>query len=138
MAKFELRAGEEVIERVGIGNLTRKRGAGQMIVTDRRLVVVDSASVFWLMMFGWLGFLYAAARHSKRIHCDLRRGSLKRVELIGDRRLVLHTQGEGYAAQHIPINDLANAERWNDRLMLWNAGSAGPALLPEARLIEHR
>jgi hypothetical protein len=108
-----------------------------MIVTDRRLVVVDSASVFWLMLFGWIGFLYAAAKHSKRVHCDLPRGSLERVEIIGDRRLVLHTQGEGYAAQHIPLNNLANAERWKDRLMLWNAGTAGAEPLPEARVIEH-
>ena len=138
MAKFEVQAGEQVIDRVRIGNLTNKRGAGQLIVTDRRLVVVDSTSFFWLLLFGWIGLIYAAAKHSKRVHCDLSRGSLEQVELVASRRLVLHTQGEGYAAQHIQIDNIANAERWKDRLMLWNAGTGGVELLPTARVIEPR
>jgi hypothetical protein len=136
MAKFELQAGEQVIERVRIGNLTNKRGAGQMIVTDRRLVVVDTTSLFWVLLFGWVGLIFVAAKSNKRVHCDLPRGTLEQIERVDNRTLVLHTQGEGYAAQHIQINNLSNAERWKDRLMLWNAGTAGAELLPTARVIE--
>jgi len=136
MAKFEVQPGEQVMERTRIGRLSNKRGSGELILTDRRLVVVDSNGFGWLAFFGWLGFLYAAARLNKRIHCDLPRGSLAQLELFGDRTLVLHTHGEGYAAQHIQIN-ITDAERWKGRLVLWNAGTAGAAPLPTARVIEH-
>src|SRR5450432_2004784 len=116
MAKFELQAGEQVMERVQFGILTRKRGPRQLIVTDRRLVVVDSMSLLSVVLFGWLTALFAAARRSKRIHYELARGSLEQVELVGKRSLVLHTRGEGYAAQHIQIDNIADAERWKDRL----------------------
>jgi hypothetical protein len=136
MAKFELRAGEQVMERVQFGTLTRKRGPRQLIVTDRRLVVADSMSLLSVVLFGWLKALFAAGRN-KRMHYELKRGSLEQIELIGKRSLVLHTHGEGYAAQHIQIDHIADAERWKDRLMIWNASTTGAELLPEARVIEH-
>jgi hypothetical protein len=136
MAKFEVQAGEQVMERVKFGMITTKRGPRQLIVTDHRLVVVDSMNLLSVVLFGWLTSLFAAARRSKRMHYELVRGSLEQVELVGKRGLVLHTQGEGYAAQHIQIDNIADAERWKDRLMVWNAGTAGAALLPTARAIE--
>jgi hypothetical protein len=137
MAKFEVQSGEQVMERVRIGILTRKGGARQLIVTDRRLVIVDSMSLLSVVLFGWLTALFAAARRNKRIHYEVARGSLEQVELVGKRRLVMHTQGEGYAAQHIQIDNIADAERWKDRLTVWNASTAGAELLPTARVIEH-
>ena len=135
MAKFEVQVGEQVMERTRIGNLTKKRGPGELIVTDRRLVIVDSKSLGWATyVFGWLGGLVAAAQGT-RIQYDLKRGSLERLEVLGNRRLVLHTHGEGYAAQHVQVDI---AERWKDRLVLWNAGTAGAEALPTARVIEPR
>jgi hypothetical protein len=106
-----------------------------LIVTDR-LVVVDSMSLVSVVLFGWLTALFAAARRNKRSHFELARGSLEQVELVGKRSLVLHTQGEGYATQHIQIENIADAERWKDRLTVWNASTAGAELLLIARVIE--
>jgi hypothetical protein len=135
MAKFEVQAGEQVMERVQIGIISTKRGPRRLIVTDRRLVVVDSMSLLSVVLFGWLRALFAAGRN-KRMHYEVRRGSLEQVEVLGKRGLVLHTVGEGYAAQHIQIDNIADAERWKDRLVMWNASTVGVAQLPTARAIE--
>jgi hypothetical protein len=136
MAKFELQAGEQEIERVRIANLTKKRGPAKLILTDRRIVVIDSSNPGWTAIFGLLGGLFAAATSDTRIQYKVDRGSLERIDVFGSRGLVLHTHGEGYAAQHIQINNIADAERWKDRLMVWNADTVVAEPLPTARVID--
>ena len=134
MAKFEVQPGEQVMERVQFGMLTRKRGPRQLIVTDRRLVVVDSISLWSVVLFGWLTALVSAARRNNRMHYELSRGSLEQVELVGKRGLVLHTQ-----ARATPRNTSRSTHRGCRALegsaQVWNAGTAGAAQLSARAIV---
>jgi hypothetical protein len=123
MAKFVLEEGEQVIERARAENQQAgvKRGPGELVLTDRRVVLTDARNVSWAgAMFGALGGLFAGAFRDVRISCSIRRDEFASAEAAGKRELTIKSTGEVYVTRiDAKIKDAAT---WADRLQRWAVG----------------
>lgn len=112
MAKFAVEDGEEIVEQLAVTTTGQRRveALGQLIVTDRRLVLsVSTADPRWGMSLGLLGSLITAAAGSKVTH-EIRREAFASAEVIGKRTVRVASVGEGYARIWFDVDVQAPAQ----------------------------
>jgi len=125
MAKFVLEEGEQVIERARARDYSQgmESGGGELILTDRRVVLTDSKNRGWMAMLGLLGALFAGALHETRIVYTIRRDELASATATAKRELEVRSTGKGYA--HIKFYArVKDAATWADRIQRWGVGES--------------
>jgi hypothetical protein len=120
MAKFRLKAGEQVIERTAIVDPKDGRAFQTLLLTDKRVVLLRNVPI----KLPWFGtFLGALAKFLRedRVEEQISRTELESVEVDGH-RLTIKSTGAIYVSR-IDV-DVGHADRWATVLRGWAAGDA--------------
>jgi hypothetical protein len=135
MAKFRLTEGEKVIDRARCRDATGHWNEHRLVIlTDRRIVVVNAVTSLVGSIFGAYGALRMAGVGC-HIEYAIARDQLLSAEAVSNKELTVRSRGEGYAALRIDLVVKA-ANVWADQLHRWAAGTEEAAGLPSATLRE--
>lgn len=135
MAKFRLQEGEEVIDRARCRDVSGHWNEQRLVIlTDRRIVVVNATTSLVGAIFGAYGALRSAGVGCRIVYA-IARDQLLSAEATSTKELTARSRGEGYAVTRFDLR-LKHAAGWADRLHRWAAGLADDAKLPTATLRE--
>jgi hypothetical protein len=120
MAKFRLKAGEQVIERTAVVDPNDVRAFQTLMLTDKRVVLLRNVPI----KLPWFGtFLSTLAKFLRedRVEEQIARAELESADADG-RRLTIKSTGAIYVSR-IDV-DVEHSERWATVLRGWAAGDA--------------
>jgi hypothetical protein len=125
VAKFILEEGEQVLDRLRVTTEGRLL-PGELILTDRRVVLEVDNTPGGLALFGLLGGLLGLALRKQAVSHQIRRADFSDVELTDKDELTVRNQGEGYGLVWFTVRPVGFATarttaaiEWSDRLRAW-------------------